>query len=108
MISSDTIRGFNDLIILQLLSVEDSYGYKLSKDIAALSGNLYLIRETTLYSAINRLQDRGCIRGYDGVETFGRSRTYFAITPAGREYLLEKQSEWQHIRKLLDTIVNYR
>lgn len=108
MISSDTIRGFNDLIILQLLSVEDSYGYKLSKDIAALSGNLYLIRETTLYSAINRLQERGSIRGYEGVETFGRSRTYYAITDSGRDYLREKQTEWEHIRAVIDTIVKHQ
>ena len=56
MISSDVIRGYNDTIILFLLLEYDSYGYEISKRIKELSQEKYIIKETTLYSAFNRLQ----------------------------------------------------
>ena len=37
-ISSDVIRGYNDTMILYLLLNGPSYGYEISKQIKALSG----------------------------------------------------------------------
>ena len=51
-ISSDVIRGYNDTIILYLLLKEPSYGYEISKKIRNLSEDKYVIKETTLYSAV--------------------------------------------------------
>lgn len=56
MISSDVIRGYNDTILLALLLHKDGYGYELSREIQTRTGGAYPIKETTLYSAINRLQ----------------------------------------------------
>ena len=55
MISSDIIRGYNDTIILYLLLEGPSYGYEISKRIREISMEKYIIKETTLYSAFNRL-----------------------------------------------------
>ena len=51
MISSDGIRGYNDVIILSVLKDGDSYGYAVSQKIRDVSGEIYVIKETTLYSA---------------------------------------------------------
>ena len=59
MISSDVIRGYNDTIILSLLLEQPSYGYEISKRIRELSNGDYIIKETTLYSAFNRLEQNG-------------------------------------------------
>lgn len=56
MISSDIMRGYNDIIVLALLYKHDSYGYEISKAIQECSGGNYIIKETTLYSTINRLE----------------------------------------------------
>ena len=56
MISSDGIRGYNDVIILSVLKDGDSYGYAVSQKIRDVSGEIYVIKETTLYSAFNRLE----------------------------------------------------
>ena len=42
-VASDLIRGHTDTIILSLLIIGDSYGYKINKDIMRLTGNLSLI-----------------------------------------------------------------
>ena len=94
MISSDVIRGYNDTILLFLLLVNPSYGYEISKKIRELSNEKYIIKETTLYSAFNRLEKNGFIESYYGAKTNGKRRTYYKITQAGREYYKEKCDEW--------------
>lgn len=56
MISSDVMRGFNSLILLSILMKEDSYGYQISNTIKVLTDGKYIMKETTLYSAFNRLE----------------------------------------------------
>ena len=105
MISSDVIRGYNDTIVLGLLLEGDSYGYALSREIGQRSGGRYQIKETTLYSTMNRLEKNGYIASYYGDETFGKRRTYYRITNAGREYYREKCADWELIKQVIDRFV---
>lgn len=102
MISSDGIRGYNDAIILSILSDEDSYGYEISKRIREGTDALYVIKETTLYSAFTRLEKQGLIRSYPGEVTHGKKRTYYQITADGRASLTEKLLEWQQTKIVVD------
>lgn len=105
MISSDVIRGYNDTIILFLLLEYDSYGYEISKRIKELSQEKYIIKETTLYSAFNRLQKNGYIESYFGNETNGKQRTYYKITNKGKQYYLEKCQEWLITKEVIDKFI---
>ena len=102
MISSDVIRGYIDTILLSLLLEGDSYGYAISKEIAGRSGGGYTIKETTLYSAMARLEKRGLVHSYYGDESFGRRRTYYHITPDGQDYYRARCAEWRQTRELMD------
>ena len=95
MISSDGIRGYNDMIILCLIYDEPSYGYEISKEIKKRTGENYIIKETTLYSAFTRLEKNGYIESFFGSETNGRQRTYYRITDYGKDYYEEKCKEWE-------------
>ena len=86
MISSDGIRGYNDMIILCLIYDEPSYGYEISKEIKKRTGENYIIKETTLYSAFTRLEKNGYIESFFGSETNGRQRKYYRITDYGKDY----------------------
>ena len=103
MISSDVIRGYNDTIVLSLLSEGDSYGYEISKQIRERTHERYVIKETTLYSTFNRLEKNGYIESYQGTETHGRRRIYYRITKQGLAYYQEKCSEWILIREIVNT-----
>ncbi|MGL4345691.1 MAG: PadR family transcriptional regulator [Cellulosilyticaceae bacterium] len=105
MISSDVIRGYNDTIILFLLLEQDSYGYEISKNIRTLSDEQYIIKETTLYSAFNRLEKNGYISSYHGEATQGKRRTYFKITDEGRAYYKEKCSEWALTQNVINRFI---
>ncbi|GMA46193.1 PadR family transcriptional regulator [Tetragenococcus muriaticus] len=102
MISSDSIRGYNDVIILAILNEGDSYGYEISKEIRTRTHELYVIKETTLYSTFTRLEKQSLISAYPGEFTHGKKRTYYTITTKGKEVLSSKKSEWLEARFVVD------
>ena len=102
MISSDGIRGYNDMMILYLILTEPSYGYQISREIKSLTYGKYIIKETTLYSAFTRLENNGYIESFYGNETNGKRRTYYQITKAGKDYYKEKCSEWELTKEVVD------
>lgn len=105
MITSDGIRGYNDMIILFLLLDEPSYGYEISRRIKELSDEKYIIKETTLYSAFTRLEKNGYIESFYGNETNGKRRTYYRITDSGRNYYREKCEEYRQIREVVEKFI---
>lgn len=105
MISSDIIRGYNDTIILSILLEGDSYGYEISKKIRAITNDQYIIKETTLYSAFNRLGKNGYIVSYQGDETFGKKRTYYKITDDGISYYKQKCEEWAVTKDVINKFI---
>lgn len=102
MISSDIIRGYNDIIILFLLLEKPSYGYEISKNIKELSKGKYVIKETTLYSAFNRLEKNKYIESFPGTKTNGKKRIYYKITDLGRLYYNEKNQEWKLVKEIIE------
>lgn len=105
MISSDIIRGYNDIIILYLLLENSSYGYEISKNIRQITKEEYVMKETTLYSAFSRLEKNGYIQSFFGEETQGKRRTYYKITEAGLQYYKEKCEEWQLTKEVINKFI---
>ncbi len=72
-------RGLLDTCVLSVLSREDSYGYKIIRDI---SGCIE-ISESTLYPILRRLEAAGCLTDYS-VPHNGRLRKFYRITAEER------------------------
>jgi len=106
MISSDIIRGYNDTIILSILVSGPSYGYEISKTIKERSDGKYVIKETTLYSAFNRLQKNGYVKPFHAEDKSLKRRTYYSITPQGKAFLQEKRQEWQTTQEVVNTFIS--
>lgn len=104
-IASDLIRGHTDTIILSLLSVSDSYGYKINKDILDLTGNRFEFKEATLYSAFRRLEQSGLIASYWGDENSGARRKYYTITDAGRKQYRDNLADWDKTKAIVDKLL---
>lgn len=105
VLSPDAMRGLNDILILSLLKKSDNYGYNISQEILEQSQGAYTIKETTLYSALNRLEKNGYIVSYIGKETNGPPRTYFKLSTLGKKYLNSKIEEWYTLEELLHRFV---
>lgn len=105
MISSDVMRGYNDTLILYLIYDQPSYGYEIGRQIKEMSDGVYIMKETTLYSAFNRLEKQNLIESFFGDETGGKRRTYYRITDTGKAYYWEKCIEWREIQKVVENFI---
>ncbi|MBE5797744.1 MAG: PadR family transcriptional regulator [Clostridiales bacterium] len=104
-LSADILRGYTDTIILRQLSGGDSYGYQINKNVSALSGGLFEMKEATLYTAFRRLETAGYIRSYWGDEMSGARRRYYAITPAGLNRLDSDLANWKETKAQIDLLL---
>ena len=104
-ISSDVIRGYNDTMILYFLIQEPSYAYEISKKIKQHSHDKYVIKQTTLYSAMTRMEKNGYVESYSAEGTGGKKRTYYKITESGRNYYHEKCLEWTLTKEVVENFI---
>lgn len=92
-------RGMLDVCVLSALLQEDSYGYKIIKDLQPYVE----ISESTLYPILRRLEGAGALTVYSA-EHNGRLRKYYAITQSGRERIQEFLEEWKAILNIYEYI----
>ena len=104
-LSSDLLRGYTDTIILRRLAVGESYGYRINREITALSGGAFELKEATLYTAFRRLENAGWIHSRWGDEESGARRRYYRITPEGEEKLQKDCMTWRETRELLNRLL---
>ena len=85
-------RGLLDVCVLAAIKNEDSYGYKIIKDMKP-----YLsLSESTLYTILKRLETANMLT-VRTAEHGGRLRKYYRITPEGIRRIEEFKNDWQEI-----------
>ena len=82
-------RGLLDVCVLAAIKSEDSYGYKIIKDLKPYIA----LSESTLYTILKRLEGAEMLT-VRTAEHDGRLRKYYHITKAGRRRIEEFKSEW--------------
>lgn len=85
-------RGLLDVCVLAAIRSEDSYGYKIIKDLKP-----YIeLSESTLYTILKRLETANMLT-VRTVEHDGRLRKYYHITKLGLKRIEEFKVEWEEI-----------
>lgn len=92
-------KGLLEVCVLALLKREDSYGYKITKDVSSC----IMISESTLYPILRRLENSHCLT-ITSKEHNGRLRKYYKITKEGKNRIDEFLSEWQQVLVIYDFI----
>ena len=85
-------RGILDVCVLAAIKDEDSYGYKIIKDL----GPGIEMSESTLYTILKRLENAGMLTTKTA-EHNGRLRKYYHITKAGLGRIEEFKVEWREV-----------
>lgn len=88
------LSGTLDMMILQVVSREPSYGYMIVQTVMAGSGGYFEVKEGSLYPALHKMERQGFLSSYWVDTQDGRRRKYYRITAAGSKALAEKQKEW--------------
>lgn len=85
-------RGILDVCVLTAIKNEDSYGYKIIKDLQP-----YIeLSESTLYTILKRLEI-GKMLKVKTVEHNGRLRKYYHITNEGLKRIEDFKEEWKEL-----------
>ena len=85
-------RGLLDVCVLAAISGEDSYGYRIIKDMKP-----YIeLSESTLYTILKRLESANMLT-VRTAEHGGRLRKYYRITPTGQKRLADFKQDWKEI-----------
>ena len=85
-------RGLLDVCVLAAIKNEDSYGYKIIKDMKP-----YIeMSESTLYTILKRLEISGLLT-VRTAEHDGRLRKYYHITKAGLGRIEDFKDEWREV-----------
>ena len=85
-------RGLLEICVLAAMRREESYGYKLIRDISPHIE----ISESTLYPILKRLEGAGHVTSRSA-EHNGRLRKYYRITPSGLLRIEEFLDSWQEM-----------
>ena len=85
-------RGLLDVCVLAAIKNEDSYGYKIIKDMKPYVE----LSESTLYTILKRLETANLLT-VRTAEHCGRLRKYYHITDEGIKRIEEFKIEWNEI-----------
>lgn len=92
-------RGLLDILVLAAIKDEDSYGYKIIKDVSPHVE----ISESTLYPILRRLEAASLLTVRNAIHN-GRLRKYYRITAAGILRLNEFKKEWKELLSIYEFV----
>lgn len=96
-------RATSPLVVLRFLSEKPMYGYEISAALKEKSGGRYTI--SILYPVLYRLEEQGYIEISATEVAEGRARSYYSITPSGREYLEKTKNEYLEISEIFGELM---
>lgn len=104
--ASDILRGHTETIILSLLLKQDSYGYKINKEILARTDRRYELKEATLYSAFKRAGAGGLYPDVLGRRDHWSQAKILLDHRKGRETYASNRRDWEEAKELIDRLLD--
>lgn len=95
------LHGTLDLLVLRILALGAHHGHGIAVAIQARSGDTLIVDHGSLYPAIQRLEQRGWIKGDGGTSENNRRARFYTLTTTGRKQLTIEAGRWN---RLVDSI----
>ena len=91
-------KGVLEMLVLRMLVTEPKYGYQIIQEIKEKSGEIFSLKDGTLYPVLYRLEDEGLVVS-EWSEAEGKQvpRKYYRITQEGRGALVQIKNIWERI-----------
>jgi PadR family transcriptional regulator, regulatory protein PadR len=102
----ELLQGSLDLIVLRaLVTMGPQHAYGLATRLDQVADHSFTVSQGTLYPALVRLEQRGCIKGKWQQTEAGREAKYYAITRAGVRALERETAKWQRLVGLVNKLL---
>lgn len=92
------------MLILELLSEENMYGYQMIKRLHEKSEDVFELKEGTLYPILHSLEEKSLISSYWD-ESTAKKRKYYTITEKGKSHLRSQKEEWNLFKSGMDKVL---
>lgn len=103
-IEKSLASGNTSMLLLQLLSERDMYGYEMIETLGTRSENLFELKAGTLYPLLHTLEAQNLLVSYEA-DIMGKTRKYYRITKEGKKALEKKKEEWQSYSKAISRVI---
>ena len=95
---TDVWQGTLALMVLKTLeTLGPLHGYGIARRIEQTSRDLLALNYGTLYPALLKLEQEGCVAGEWGVSENNRRARFYSITARGRKQLASETADWRRI-----------
>jgi PadR family transcriptional regulator PadR len=101
---SQLLKGIAPVVVLEILSRGQMYGYELSQAIENRSGDILTLGKGTLYPLLYNLEAKKLIKGKWETADSGRERRYYSITSKGKEELAKQKAQLKELTAGLDLV----
>jgi PadR family transcriptional regulator PadR len=101
---SQLLKGIAPVVVLEILSGGQMYGYELSEAIEQRSAEVLTLGKGTLYPLLYNLEAKKLIRGRWEQAESGRKRRYYSITGKGKDELARQKAQLKELTTGLNLI----
>jgi PadR family transcriptional regulator PadR len=102
----EILQGTLDLIVLRALAtMGPQHAYGLAARLEQVSEHPLTLNQGTLYPALVRLEQSGCIKGTWQKTENNRDAKYYTITKAGTRALEKQTVRWRRLAGLVDKLL---
>jgi PadR family transcriptional regulator PadR len=99
------VKGTLDSLVLKALSWTPMHGFEITQWAEARSHRALDIRDSALYQALHRLEERKFVVAEWGVTENNQRARYYRITKAGRAHLAAETTQWIRYAKTVTDIL---
>lgn len=107
-------QDHSQLVVLSVLSIGPSYGYAISKDIAARSEGHFKLSPSGMYPLLTKLEKNGLVTtGWEEVkaagadpDSTGRRRKWYTLSAKGKKQLAQSIEHHQQVQSILAGFVS--
>ncbi len=101
----DLLPGTLDMLVLRILAREPMHGYGIAQRLKALSDEILVVGESSLYPALQRLLLNDYVRAEWAPSENNRRARYYTLTPAGRKHLQAERSEFSRLISAIQQVL---
>ena len=101
---SQLLKGIAPVVVLEILSRGQMYGYELSQAIEQRSGDILTLGKGTLYPLLYNLEAKKLIRGKWQQTNSSRKRRYYSITSKGKSQLAKQKAQLKELTAGLNLV----
>jgi PadR family transcriptional regulator len=91
------LQGTLDLLVLRVLALGAHHGHGIAMAIQTRSGETLLVDHGSLYPALQRLEQRGWIKGAWGISDNNRRARFYSLSAAGRKQFAIETTRWNRL-----------